>query len=76
MLKIKRNAPKAKGEIARKKWPFADMRVNDVVDVTQQSEWTPARRASHAYGDSQKPKWQFQCQWLKQEKVGRIRRMA
>ena len=75
-FKILRNAPFLPDEQGRKRWPFADMRVNDVLEVKNRADWPVTSKAAHSFAVEQKPRWKFQTKWLKTSKVGRIRRLA
>jgi hypothetical protein len=72
-MKIKRNLPVAKSE-QRTRWPFADMRVNDVVDIADRKNWRKISKYAHTFAGYKKT-WKFHCKWLADKNVGRIRRI-
>lgn len=74
-MKIKRNAPIAKGEKTRKKWNLGEMEINDVVDIKEKEEWLPTIRYIHAFAGRQTPPWKFSANWIKEKSFGRIRRV-
>lgn len=73
-MKIKRNVPMAKSEKPTR-WPFADMRINDVIDIPskEKASWRKISKYAHTFGG--KKEWKFHTRWLKEENVGRIRRV-
>lgn len=76
-MKLKRNAPILAGEnLNKKSWPFADMRVNDALDIKDKSEWPAASKRAHNFAFEQEPQWKMATKWLKKENFGRIRRIA
>lgn len=76
MLKIKKNVPISKEEKSRHIWPFADMKVGDVLEVKDIKEWKSASKYAHAWAS--KKDWKMKTVWMKTEKkpIGRIRRIA
>lgn len=73
-MKIKRNVRLAAAEKNRKKWNFSEMKINDVVDITDAKLWPRASVYAHTYAAQKGPKWNFATKWM--GKFGRIRRVA
>lgn len=71
-LKVKRNVPLSPSEKPRKHWPFADMKVTDVIDVQNKDDWRDSSRYAHTI--AKRNNWKMATKWLKKENVGRIRR--
>lgn len=73
MLKVKNNVPLSPEEKAKQKWPFHEMKVGNTVDIEDDDLWLRAQRTVHSL--AKKKKWKFQTTWLKEQDIGRIRRV-
>lgn len=74
VTKIKRNVAVSKEEAPRKEWPFVDMKVGDVVEITERDDWLPAAKYSHNVASKHGMK--MQTRWLEEKGLGRIRRIS
>lgn len=72
-MKLKRNVPLSPEEQPRKTWPFINMNVGDVYEVTE-DEWKQASKYAHTV--AVKKKWKVTTVWIPSKKIGRVRRVS
>jgi hypothetical protein len=75
-MKLRSNVPLSSEELPRKKWLFNQLKVGrGSIDIEDKSEWIFVQRQAHAYAAHKNPRWKLFTRWLKEEGVGRIRRV-